>query len=187
MTADWSPLWLGFRAAALSAAIALALGPCLAYYLRERASASLAWLPLSVSPALLIAYCLLAGDFRWTIAALVASLFSVPYLVRVSAVAFDSLPPQYFNAARGLGASEWLVFRRIAWPLTFRKIVAAAAFVLASVATDASVLLILVQALRTRGLRAGPQLQAAPLIAVGAFSLAIHYLAIRWDRGPVSS
>jgi molybdate transport system permease protein len=181
MGSDWSPLWLGLRAAALSTAIAIALGPWLAYVSRRHAAAPLAWLPLSISPALLFAYCLLAAPFHWTTGALVASAFTLTYLMRASAAAYDSLNPEYLNAARGIGATEWRVFLRIAGPLALRPILSAAAFVFAVVTTDCGVLLILARAVRSSG-----SLAAAPFIAIGATSLAVHYLGTRLDRGPIA-
>ena len=179
MAADWSPLWLGLRAAALSTMIALPLGPWLAFLLRRRPSAApLAWLPLPLAPSLLFAYCLLADPFRWPTASLAASLFTLTYLMRAASAAFDALNPQHLSAARGLGASEWRVFCRIAAPLALRPILAAAAFVFAVVATECGVVLILRRAI----LAPGP-LPAAPLAAIGAAALAIHYLASRLQGG----
>jgi molybdate transport system permease protein len=174
MPADWSPLWLGLRAAGLSTAIGLTFGPWLAYASPRQKPAHLAWLPLSLSSSLLFAYCLLATGFRWPVAALVASAFSVPYLMRAAAAAYGSLNPNYANAARGLGASEWRIFWRIAAPLALWPILSAAAFVFASVATECGVALVVVRAIRT----AGP-LPAAPLGAIGAAGLAVHYLGSR--------
>jgi len=179
MAPDWSPLWLGLRAAAFSSAMALVLGPWLAYWLqRYAAAAPLAWLPLSVTPVLLFAYCLRAAQFRWAAAGLIASTFSLPYVMRASAAAYGALKPEYVNAARGLGATEWRVFARIAGPLALRPILAAAAFVFAVVAAEAGAVLILVRAARADATPA-----AAPLAAIAAVSLAIHYLGTRLERG----
>lgn len=178
MSFDWSPLWLGLQAAALSTAIALGLGPWLAYLLRRQAAGWLAWLPLSVAHPLLFAYCLVASPFQWTIAALVAATFSLPYLMRAAAAAYDALKPEYFHAASGLGASEWLVFSRIAGPLALGPILAAGALVFASVAADCAVVLML-----GRGVRTGGALPAGPLAVTVAISLAIHFLGMRLMRG----
>ncbi len=185
MSPDWSPLWLSLRAAALSTAIALAFGPWLAYLSRRHAAARLAWLPLPLAPSLLLAYCLLASPFRWPIAALVATVFTLPYLMRSAAAAYHALPPEYGNAARGLGASEWRIFSRIAAPLTLRPILAAAAFAFALVATDCGAILTLARLVRTPG-----PLPAAPLAAIAAAGLAVHYLGLclepRLDRRPAA-
>jgi len=178
MAADWSPVWLALRAAALATVLALALGPWLAFLSRRHPAAPLVRLPLGVSSSLLIAYCLLAADFRWVLAALVASAFSLPYLMRASAAAYDSFRPEYLNAARGLGASEWRVFWRIARPLALRPVLSAASFVLASAAAECGVALILARSLRT-----STPPPAAPLAGIVAIALAMHYLGIRLDRG----
>lgn len=181
MDSDWSPLWLGLRAAGLSTAIALALGPWLAYWLLRRpAMAGLAGLPLSVATPLMAAYGLLASAFLWPVGGLVALAFSLPYLMRSSAAAFGRLNPDYLNAARGLGASEWRVFQRVAGPLARGPILSAAAFAFACVATDYTVLVMLGRALRMAG-SGRPAVLAAPLIAAGAIALAVHYLGSRLD------
>jgi len=176
MSPDWSPLWLGLRAAALSTALALAFGPWLAYLSRRHPAASLAWLPLPLAPSLLFAYCLLAAPFRWPVAALVATVFTLPYLMRSAAAAYQALNPEYSNAARSLGASEWRVFSRIAAPLALRPILAAAAFAFALVSTDCGAILTLARLVRTPA-----PLPAAPLAAIGAAGLAVHYLALRLE------
>ena len=175
MDAAWSPLWLGLRAACLSTAIALALGPWLAFLLLGRpALGRTAWLPLTASTPLIAAYALLARPFAWPMAALAALPFSLPYLMRASAAAFTQLNPDYLNAARGLGASEWRVFARVAAPLARGPILGAAGFAFAGVATDYAALLILARALRAP---APPGI--APLSAVLIVGIAVHFLASR--------
>lgn len=178
MDSAWSPLWLGLRAAALSTAIALALGPWLAYLLMRRpALASLTGLPLSIATPLVAAYAILTTAFQWPVAALVALAFSLPCLMRSSSAALAGLNPDCLNAARGMGASEWRVFFRVAAPLARGPILAAAAFACACLTADYAAILILARALRGAGTVA-----AAPLAAAGALALAVHYLGSLLDR-----
>ena len=70
--------------------------------------------------------------------------------------------------------------KRIAGPLALRPILAAAAFVFAAVATECGAMLILARVVRAPG-----PLPAAPLTAIAAAGLAIHYLGTWLERGRV--
>lgn len=177
MDSNWSPLWLGLRAAGLTTAMALALGPWLAFVLLRRPAAALAWLPLSIATPLMAAYALLSDSFRWPLAALIALVFGLPYMMRSSASAFGALNRDYSNAARGMGASEWRTFRQVAAPLALGPILSAASFVFACVAVDYAVMVFLAQALRT----GRHEIAAVPLATAGALALAIHYLGSRLE------
>ncbi len=155
MQIDWFPLWLSLRVAALSTAIALAFGLWLAWLLANRefrgkeALDAAVTLPLVLPPTVLGYYLLvvigresalgklyewIAGGplvFTWQ-AAVVAALFhSTPLLVKSARAALESVDRDYERAARNLGASEWVVFRRVSLPLARRSILAAAALAFA--------------------------------------------------------
>jgi len=69
--------------------------------------------------------------FTWQ-AAVVAALFhSTPLLVKSARAALESVDRSYERAARNMGASEWIVFRRVSLPLARRSILAAAALAFA--------------------------------------------------------
>jgi molybdate transport system permease protein len=177
MVADWSPLWLSLRAAALSTAMGLALGPWLAFLLlRSPAAARLARLPLSIATPCLAGYALLASPFEWPLAAMVALVFSLPNVLTASASAFARINPDYCNAARGLGAGEWRVFWEIAAPLARGPILCATAFTFAVVAADYAAFLVLVRALKTQSVVSG-----APLFGALAIGVAVHYLGSRLE------
>src|SRR5580693_9450358 len=152
---DWFPLWLSLRVAAISTAIALAVGLWLAWILANRTFRgkeildAAVTLPLVLPPTVLGYYLLvLLGRaspighlyewafggplvFTWQ-AAVVASLFhSTPLLVKSSRAAFESVDRSYERAARNLGATELRLFWRVTLPLARRSILAATALAFA--------------------------------------------------------
>ena len=155
MPIDWFPLWLSLRVAAISTAIALALGLWLAWTLANRSfrgkevlDAAIT-LPLVLPPTVLGYYLLvllgrntpIGGFYEWVFggplvfswqAAVVAALFhSTPLLVKSARAAFESVDRSYERAARSLGASETRLFWRVTLPLARRSILAAGALAFA--------------------------------------------------------
>ena len=164
---DWFPLWLSLRVAAISTAMALAIGLWLAWTLANRTfrgkevlDAAIT-LPLVLPPTVLGYYLLVALGgaspvghvyqwlfggplvFTWQ-AAVVASLFhSTPLLVKSARAAFESVDRSYERAARTLGASELRLFWRVTLPLARRSILAAAALAFARSLGDFGVTLMI--------------------------------------------
>src|SRR5579864_2700653 len=167
MGIDWFPLWLSLRVAAISTALALAIGLWLAWVLanrvfrgREVIDAAVT-LPLVLPPTVLGYYLLVVlgrhspvGQlyewmfgaplvFSWQ-AAVVAALFhSLPLLVKSARAAFESVDRSYERAARNLGASELRLFLRVTLPLARRSILAAAALAFARSLGDFGVTLMI--------------------------------------------
>jgi len=164
---DWFPLWLSLRVAAISTALALAIGLWLAWVLANRSFRgkelldAAVTLPLVLPPTVLGYYLLVllgraspAGRlyelifggplvFTWQ-AAVVASLFhSAPLLVKSARAAFESVDRSYERAARNLGASEMRLFWRVTLPLVRRSILAAAALAFARSLGDFGVTLMI--------------------------------------------
>jgi molybdate transport system permease protein len=151
MSIDWFPLWLSLRVAALSTAVALALGLWIAYILANREFRgkdvldAAVTLPLVLPPTVLGYYLLvLIGRasplgriwedvfgsplvFTWKAAVVAALLHSFPLLVKSARAALESVDRSYERAARNLGASEWRLFWRVTLPLARRSIFAATA------------------------------------------------------------
>ncbi len=167
MAIDWFPLWLSLRVAAISTAIALAVGLWLAWILANRSFRgkevldAAVTLPLVLPPTVLGYYLLvllgraspvghlyewLFGGplvFTWQ-AAVVASLFhSTPLLVKSARAAFESVDRSYERAARNLGATELRLFWRVTLPLARRSILAAAALAFARSLGDFGVTLMI--------------------------------------------
>ncbi|MBX9601931.1 MAG: molybdate ABC transporter permease subunit [Bryobacteraceae bacterium] len=167
MPIDWFPLWLSLRVAAISTALAFAIGIALAWLLANRDFKGKEWLdaaitlPLVLPPTVLGYYLLvllgresLPGKvyeavfgvplvFTWQ-AAVVAALFhSLPLLVKSARAALESVDRSYERAARTLGASEWKLFWRVTVPIARRSILAATALAFARSLGDFGVTLML--------------------------------------------
>lgn len=129
-------IWLSLRVASAATAVSLALGLWFGYLLQSRPrAAALASLPLALPPTIVCAY-FLAPHFTWQLAAAAGALYAVPFLGRSSRMAFGAVGPEYTNAARSLGASDWRIFRRVVLPLAGRPILAAAALVFVRLASE---------------------------------------------------
>ena len=167
MAIDWFPLWLSLRVAALSTALALAIGLWVAWILanasfrgKEVLDAAVT-LPLVLPPTVLGYYLLVVLGrnspvghlyemlfgaplvFTWQ-AAVVAALFhATPLLIKSARAAFESIDHSYERAARTLGASELRLFWRVTLPLARRSIFAAAALAFARSLGDFGVTLMI--------------------------------------------
>jgi molybdate transport system permease protein len=157
---DWFPLWLSLRVAALSTALAIAIGIWIAWVLANRgfrgkelldAAVSL---PLVLPPTVLGYYLLvvlgrghLVGKlweavfgsplvFTWQAAVVAAWIHSAPLLIKSARAAFESIDHSFERAARTLGASEWRLFWRVTMPLARRSIAAAGALAFARALGD---------------------------------------------------
>ena len=143
-------LWLSVRLAGCVAAILLAVGMPLAYWLAQTKwrgkflVESVVALPLVLPPTVLGFYLLVAMGANgplgklWTawfghtlaftfLGLVVASvLYSLPFAVQPLAVAFESVDGRLLDAAAVLGAGRWRTFREIILPLSIRGVVTAA-------------------------------------------------------------
>ncbi len=157
---DWFPLWLSLRVAALSTALAIAIGLWIAYLLANRNFRgknlldAAVTLPLVLPPTVLGYYMLvllgrssavgsayewLFGTpivFTWQAAVIAAWIHSAPLLIKSARAAFESVDHSFERAARTLGASEWRLFWRVTMPLAQRSIAAAASLAFARALGD---------------------------------------------------
>ncbi|MFV0348507.1 MAG: molybdate ABC transporter permease subunit [Halodesulfovibrio sp.] len=62
--------------------------------------------------------------FTWQGAVVAAAVVSFPLVFKSARAAFESVPPNYLQAARILGAGEWEIFFRVTLPLAFRGVLA---------------------------------------------------------------
>jgi molybdate transport system permease protein len=62
--------------------------------------------------------------FTWQGAVIASTLVAFPLVYKAAAAAFEGVDPQYEQAARVLGKSEWAVFLRVTLPLAWRGILA---------------------------------------------------------------
>ena len=143
-------LWLSVRLAGCVAAILLAVGTPLAYWLARTKwrgkflVESVVALPLVLPPTVLGFYLLVAmgangplgklwkawfgHTLAFTFVGLVVAsvLYSLPFAVQPLAVAFESVDARLLDAAAVLGAGRWRTFREIILPLSIRGVVTAA-------------------------------------------------------------
>jgi molybdate transport system permease protein len=152
---DWFPLRLSLQVAGIATALSLAVGLALAYALARHsfrgrdALDALITLPIVLPPTVLGYYLLvLLGRstplgrafeavfgfplvFTWQAAVVAATFHSVPLLVKSARAALESVDRNMENAARTLGASEWVTL-----PLARRSILAATVFAFARALGD---------------------------------------------------
>lgn len=164
---DWFPLWLSLRVAAISTALAMALGLWIAWLLANRPFRgkevvdAAVTLPLVLPPTVLGYYLLvlfgraspLGKFYEWITghplvftwqAAVVAALFhATPLLIKSARAAFETVDHSYERAARNLGASEWRLFWRVTLPLTRRSVLAASALAFARALGDFGITLMI--------------------------------------------
>jgi molybdate transport system permease protein len=153
--ADWFPLGLSLRVAALATLLAVAVGVPLAWLLARRAFPGrdllgvAVLLPMVLPPTVLGYYLLVVigrggpvgraaealglGRIVFTPAAAVAAAFvaALPFLTRAAQAGFEGVDRTFEEAARTLGRSELAVFATVTVPLAWRGIVAGTALAFA--------------------------------------------------------
>ncbi len=190
MPFDWSLFWLSLRYAGLATLLSIAPGVPLAWLLARRRFPgselldAAVNLPLVLPPAVLVYYLLAALGrwqflFDWNAAVVLSAVYTLPLVMRMSRAGLEAVDHGFENAARGLGASEWRVFRRITFPLAWRALLAAALAGFARSLADFGLTAILAAGVKDAGTAALLVL----LIAVAA--LAALYVGNRVRRGRV--
>ncbi len=148
MTDAWIPLVLSLKVAGWATALNLFLGTAVGYALararfpgRDLLDALLT-LPLVMPPTVLGYYLLvLIGSqgvlgawllqhfgirliFTVEAAIIAATIVSFPLVFKAARAAFETVDPQFEDAARTLGLREWPIFWRVSLPLAWRGILA---------------------------------------------------------------
>jgi molybdate transport system permease protein len=62
--------------------------------------------------------------FTWQAAVIAATIVAFPLVFKAARAAFENVDPQWEDAARTLGLSEWSIFLRVSLPLAWRGILA---------------------------------------------------------------
>src|SRR5215475_105690 len=136
MSIPWAVVRYAFAVASVATAISLAGGVWVGYRIQGNRKASAAASLFLVLPPTIICAWLLLPVFNWWIGAAAASLYGTPFLARTSRIAFQAVPRDYTDAARGLGAPESRVFWRVVVPLSYRPVLSGAAIIFARVLTE---------------------------------------------------
>lgn len=150
MSSAWPALLLSLKVAGLATAVTLILGVLVGWLLaRSRFPGrdlldTLLTLPMVLPPTVLGYYLLVllgrhgpVGQwldqtwgiqliFTWQGAVIAAAVVAFPLVFKPARAAFESIEPQYEEAARVLGLSELALFFRVTLPLAWRGILAGA-------------------------------------------------------------
>ncbi|MGA8222856.1 MAG: molybdate ABC transporter permease subunit [Candidatus Acidiferrales bacterium] len=144
---DWSPLWISLATSITATAITLAAGLAAAVWREHRTSPAMALidgiflLPLVLPPTVLgFLLLLLFGRngplgklllrlgttivFSWPATVIAAAVVAFPLMYLTARAALEQVDPEYLQAARTLGATEWRVFREVALPLAWPGVLA---------------------------------------------------------------
>jgi molybdate transport system permease protein len=144
---DWSPLWISLGTSITATAITLAAGLAAAAWRERRTGPAMALidgiflLPLVLPPTVVgflllllfgrngpLGKLLLKLDatvvFSWPATVIAAAVVAFPLMYLTARAALEQVDPDYLQAARTLGASEWRVFREVALPLAWPGVLA---------------------------------------------------------------
>ncbi|MEM8614648.1 MAG: molybdate ABC transporter permease subunit [Cyanobacteria bacterium P01_H01_bin.105] len=146
---DLSPLWISLRIAAIATVITSGLGVAAAHFMhnyqgRWRSLVDSILLAPMVLPPTVLGFLLLiflgkngpfgflftnvgiSLVFTWYAAVITATVVALPLMYKTTLGAFEQIDSNLQQAARTLGASELIVFRRITLPLALPGLIAGA-------------------------------------------------------------
>ena len=144
---EWSPLWISLATSVTATICTFVLGLAAAVWRERRSGPATALvdgiflLPLVLPPTVVgFILLLLFGRngplggllqrlgmmivFSWPATVIAATVVAFPLMYLTARAALEQVDPNFLQAARTLGASEWRVFREIALPLAWPGILA---------------------------------------------------------------
>jgi molybdate transport system permease protein len=144
---DWSPLWISIATSVTATLVTLVLGLAAAAWREGRAGSAMALvdgiflLPLVLPPTVVgFLLLLLFGRngplgqlflkfdativFSWPATVIAATVVAFPLMYLTARAALEQVDPHLLQAARTLGATEWLVFREVSLPLAWPGVLA---------------------------------------------------------------
>jgi len=145
--ADWSPIWISLATSATATLFTLVAGLAAAAWRARRSGPMMAFvdgiflLPLVLPPTVVGFFLLLLFGrngpvgrfllrfgmtvvFSWPATVIAAAVVAFPLMYLTARAALEQVDPQFLQAARTLGASEWRVFREVALPLAWPGVIA---------------------------------------------------------------
>jgi molybdate transport system permease protein len=145
---DWSPIWISLATSATATLFTLVAGLAAAAWRARRPAGpvmalvdGIFLLPLVLPPTVVGFFLLLLFGrngplgrillhfgatvvFSWPATVIAAAVVAFPLMYLTARAALNQVDPQFFQAARTLGASEWRVFREVALPLAWPGVIA---------------------------------------------------------------
>ncbi|MGA2720192.1 MAG: ABC transporter permease subunit [Candidatus Acidiferrales bacterium] len=144
---DWSPVWISLATSATATLFTLVAGLAAAAWRARRTGPAMAvvdgifLLPLVLPPTVVGFFLLLLFGrngplgrillhfgativFSWPATVIAAAVVAFPLMYLTARAALEQVDPQFLQAARTLGASEWRVFREVALPLAWPGVLA---------------------------------------------------------------
>jgi molybdate transport system permease protein len=144
---DWSPIWISLATSATATLCTLVAGLLAAMWRARRSGPMVAFvdgvflLPLVLPPTVVGFFLLLLFGrngplgrlllhfgativFSWPATVLAAAVVAFPLMYLTARAALEQVDPQFLQAARTLGASEWRVFKEVALPLAWPGVIA---------------------------------------------------------------
>lgn len=213
----WSPLWLSLRVALAATVVVGLVGVGGGYWLaKSRARGrnlieAIASVPIVLPPTVLGYYLLVVVGrdspigrgweqvvgspivFTPTGAVLAATVASLPFCLRASRAAFESVDPQFEQAARTMGLAEWRVALQVSVPMAWRGVAAGLALSFARALGDFGATVMVAGNIPGRtqtmpiavydAVQAGDD-QRAAMLAVGLSVVAVLILAAVGALGP---
>jgi len=144
---DLTPMWISLKTAALATVITFIIGIAVSWWMtfcQKRGKGlidGILILPM-VLPPTVVGFILLiifgkngpigklllelgtTVIFSWPAAVITATVVAFPLMYKTTCAAFEQVNPDFMDAARTLGASEWKVFFRVVMPLSWPGILA---------------------------------------------------------------
>jgi molybdate transport system permease protein len=144
---DWSPIWISLATSVTATIVTLVAGLTAAAWREKRDGPTIALidgiflLPLVLPPTVVGFFLLVLFGrhgplgkllekfgvtivFSWPATVITASVVAFPLMYLTARAALEQVDPQFLQAARILGASEWRVFREVALPLAWPGVLA---------------------------------------------------------------
>jgi molybdate transport system permease protein len=146
-TIVWSPIWISLATSITATAITFVAGLGAAVWREGRRGPAMAvvdgifLLPLVLPPTVVGFFLLLLLGrngpigklllqfgatvvFSWPATVIAAAVVAFPLMYLTARAALEQVDPQFVQAARTLGATEWRVFREVALPLAWPGVLA---------------------------------------------------------------
>ncbi|HKS83159.1 MAG TPA: molybdate ABC transporter permease subunit [Candidatus Acidoferrales bacterium] len=144
---DWSPIWISLATSVTATLITLVAGLAAAAWRERRDGPAIALidgiflLPLVLPPTVVGFFLLLLfgrrgplGEllehigvtivFSWPSTVIAAAVVAFPLMYLTARASMEQVDPQFLQAARTLGATEWRVFREVTLPLAWPGVLA---------------------------------------------------------------